>query len=151
MDFQIMNLDDMVKDLGFKNFAELSARLPDKDARDEAGKTLLHHACAGGDVEKVQVLLERGLDINQGDYDGETPLHYAACFGHAAVAKFLIDKGADVEATNDLHNKPKYIAELYEHPNVADLIKAEIDRCSLQASVAQAQAQTIKKKAKAYI
>jgi len=151
MDLQIMNVDDMVKDLGFENFAELSARLPDKDARDEAGKTLLHHACAGGDVEKVKVLVERGLDINEGDYDGETPLHYAACFGHAAVAEFLIDKGADVEATNDLYNKPKYIAELYEHHDVADIIRIEIDRRSLQANVAQTQVQPGKKKAKAYI
>ena len=55
-------------------------------------------ACRTGDLEYVNVLLERGVDVDSRDDDvrGWTGLHEAACKGHLAVLEVLIEKGADL-------------------------------------------------------
>ncbi|CEM02030.1 unnamed protein product [Vitrella brassicaformis CCMP3155] len=82
------------------------------DARDEKGKSVLHHAVIAGNIELVQLLLEttregaKGVDIN-GRHSvnnmSMTALHtnlitcpYAVC---VAITQTLIDYGIDIDAT----------------------------------------------------
>ncbi len=81
---------------------------PNINAADpEMGYTGLHYVCMNGDVEKAQLLLDNGANINQRSYNGSSPLY--ALFGvnifdgkpvNAAqryeMARFLIEHGADV-------------------------------------------------------
>jgi ankyrin repeat protein len=46
----------------------------------------------------VQMLLEKGIDINTRDSQGWTALHLAAERGQHEVVKLLLDRGADVYA-----------------------------------------------------
>ena len=50
-----------------------------------------------GHVGAVEVLLERGVDVDAANptQDGETPLHIAAFAGDATIAELLLDRGAD--------------------------------------------------------
>src|SRR3982074_1425087 len=57
----------------------------------------LFEACAAGDVERVERLLEESASgaagapgVNDYSADGWTPLHLAAFFGHAKIAELLI-------------------------------------------------------------
>lgn len=43
-------------------------------SRNDYGETLLHYAAAGGKLDVVEFLLDRGLDINASSSDGWTPL-----------------------------------------------------------------------------
>ena len=58
-------------------------------------RTPLHIAALWGDVEIVEVLLERGADPNVKDDNGQTPLHIAAQEGHVDVVRVLLERGAD--------------------------------------------------------
>lgn len=68
----------------------------------------LHAAVAGGDVNLVAQLLDRGADINQMSNKGWTPLHTAIFSGFGGlldivdirleVVTLLLDRGADVDA-----------------------------------------------------
>ena len=53
-------------------------------------------ACRTGDLEYVNVLLERGVDVDSTDDECWTGLHVSACKGHLAVMEVLIEKGADL-------------------------------------------------------
>jgi len=59
--------------------------------------TALHVAAENGYEPVVQLLMEKGADVEAKDEDGEVALHQAADNGHEAVVKLLIEKRADVE------------------------------------------------------
>jgi ankyrin repeat protein len=74
-------------------------------ARDDYGKTPLHHAAANGFINMVKSLVNDEADLNAFDTEynldtlvGGAPLHYAAQNGHLEVVKFLIDSRADIYA-----------------------------------------------------
>ena len=62
----------------------------------------LFEACAAGELERVERLLEESAPgapgVNDYSADGWTPLHLAAFFGHAKIAELLIAHDANVAA-----------------------------------------------------
>ena len=69
-----------------------------KDARNELGQTPLARAAHAGDTAMVQLLIEKGSDVNTRDRVGFTPLMFAAAQANVELAKLLLAKGADVNA-----------------------------------------------------
>jgi ankyrin repeat protein len=50
---------------------------------------LLCAAAEAGDIERVQTLTARGVDVNAKDRSTLTPLHYAARRGHKEIIELL--------------------------------------------------------------
>lgn len=87
----------------------------------------LFEACAAGEIERVERLLDAGGDAARLDAysaDGWTPLHLAAFFGHAKVAELLLARGADVAARsrNANRNTPLHAALAGNHRLLAGLL-----------------------------
>lgn len=59
------------------------------------GASALHLAAQSCDVETVQKLLNKGLNIEQKMKDGRTPLLIAAWAGGTDVMEFLISQGTN--------------------------------------------------------
>jgi hypothetical protein len=57
--------------------------------------TLLHAAVTIDNIEVVNFILSKGIDVNIRDEEGRTPLFYVKS---DAMAKLLIEKGADINA-----------------------------------------------------
>ncbi|XP_076045338.1 uncharacterized protein LOC143027732 isoform X2 [Oratosquilla oratoria] len=84
--------------------------------------SLLHHACARGQFEVANLLLERGANVNCVDSNRNTPLHITSQHGHVQIAKLLIDKGANLNAQEQMGNTPLYSAVLGGHPDMICLL-----------------------------
>ena len=69
------------------------------DLSNETGITLLHRAAAIDKKEIVQLLLEKGVNINEKDTKGRTPLYMAKKYGHNNLAEFLIANSAKENTT----------------------------------------------------
>jgi ankyrin repeat protein len=62
----------------------------------QTGCNALHFAAQNGHLEVVQLLLEKGYNINALNHDCETPALVAARFNHLSVFKLLYEQGADI-------------------------------------------------------
>jgi len=85
----------------------------------------IFEACAAGEVERVERLLEDEVAaVNQYSDDGWTPLHLAAFFGHAKVAEILLAHDADVKARskNTTGNTPLHAALAANRKIVAGML-----------------------------
>ena len=81
----------------------------------------LHEVAATGDIQQVQLLISKGIDVNAKKED-RTPLHYAARHGHMEVAELLLDNGADVDGKRRYSITPLDEAIRNGHREVAELL-----------------------------
>lgn len=71
----------------------------------------LHQVAELGDIEKAQLLLDKGININYQDRYGRTPLHIAAMENETQMVEFLLANGADPHLVNNNGFKPRDITE----------------------------------------
>lgn len=69
--------------------------------RDETGRTPLHMAAEGGDLDLIDMLIQQyGASIAAETHDRNTALHLAAMKGQTDSIEALLKRGADVTAEN---------------------------------------------------
>jgi len=73
----------------------------------------LFQAVECGHKETIQLMLERGVDINTIDYRGNSGLHIAAKHGFYEIASMLLKQGANFESSNNVSNEETFCCELY--------------------------------------
>ncbi|RYP54743.1 hypothetical protein DL768_000567 [Monosporascus sp. mg162] len=95
------------------------------------GQTPLSWAAENGHKEIVQLLLDKGAEIDAKDKYGWTPLSRAAEKGHKEIVQLLLDKGAEIDAKNNYGRRtPLSWAAEKGHGGVVQLLLdkgAEID------------------------
>lgn len=70
------------------------------EAKDKHGRTPLFMACQSGNSGIVQILLDKGADVNSraSSLRHTKPLQVATRGGHSRIVQMLLNKGADVNA-----------------------------------------------------
>ena len=71
------------------------------------GETVLMLTSYTGNPKAVQLLLERGAEVNAQQFRGQTALMWAAAEGHAEVVKLLLASGADPALSSTASTKPE--------------------------------------------
>jgi ankyrin repeat protein len=80
------------------------------DISNDNYSTALIAAATYGQIATVQLLLEKGADVNSTSYLRNSPLHKAVANGNTAVSHLLLDRGADVNSTNCLERTALHVA-----------------------------------------
>ncbi|XP_042515037.1 protein VAPYRIN-like [Macadamia integrifolia] len=68
--------------------------MKDLECQDMQGHTPLHLAVEGGSLETVDILINKGANLNTRNWRGLTPLHMARAIGDDAISTLLINRGA---------------------------------------------------------
>ncbi|GMN39254.1 hypothetical protein TIFTF001_008490 [Ficus carica] len=97
----------------------------------EDGDTALHLCCLYGHLDCVQLLIERGANLEAKDEDGAIPLHDACAGGYTEIVQLLINSANNAEnikrmlETVDAEgDTPLHHAARGEHPDVIGLLLA---------------------------
>ena len=94
---------------------------PDVRGKD-SDTTALIEASYRGYTEIVQILIDKGADVNaQGDY-GYTALIAASAIGHTEIVQILIDKNAKVNEKNNGGYTALLVASQNGHTKVVQLL-----------------------------
>jgi hypothetical protein len=91
---------------------------PDIDYLKQAVRTYSYE----GDLNKLQELLGKGIDLNEKDHWCRTALMYACRRGHLQIMELLLDKGADINAQNDFGWTPLMEASLWGRLAVVNVL-----------------------------
>jgi ankyrin repeat protein len=59
-----------------------------------------------GHIKIVQLLLEKGADVNAQGKDSDTPLSWACDGSHIEIVQLLLEKGADINAQGEDSDTP---------------------------------------------
>ena len=103
----------------------LLANLPEEKADDSRYGLLVQMACMAGDQDCVELLLQRGIDVNgSGNYYG-TALQAASRAGKIEIVERLLNSGADVNILDGVHGTALRAATLGGHE---DLVRSLIAR-----------------------
>ena len=97
------------------------------DIHDDLNRGLLHSAAlnTSGDTGIIQLLLEKGLNVNAQDQNGKTPLHDASRIGNHDVAKLLLDSGADQFIKDKFGRAPRTVAWQYGNLKVMRILDGQ--------------------------
>ncbi|KIJ06606.1 hypothetical protein PAXINDRAFT_91740 [Paxillus involutus ATCC 200175] len=57
---------------------------------DQSLGTPLHSACLGGHISIVELLVQKGADVNMQGSNSCTPIHLACSGGHVSIVKLLL-------------------------------------------------------------
>ena len=104
------------------------------NARDADGITALMHAARGEQPniadpaptdhpEVIELLIQRGADVNAKTDSGFVALFWAARYGHARAAKVLIDHGADINSKDRDGMSALRWAATNQQTNIVNLLK----------------------------
>jgi ankyrin repeat protein len=81
-------------------------------------------AARGNDLERVRVMIERGMAPDTADRQGNTLLHIAAIEGHFDLAKYLLAQRARVRVRNAFGDSPLMLAALKGQLELVRLLAA---------------------------
>ncbi|KAJ3547132.1 hypothetical protein NM208_g1667 [Fusarium decemcellulare] len=101
--------------------------------KDSLGNTLLHLAVKQDNLEVVNLLLDRGSDVNISGSRGRTPLHEAAAEGKLENMSKLLDYGAEVDKPDESSDTPLLTAAVEDDVDAISILldaKANVNiRC----------------------
>lgn len=97
----------------------------------EDGDTALHLTCLYGYLPCVQLLLERGANLEPKDEDGAIPLHDACAGGFIEIVQLLLDRASNsgclkrmLDSVDAEDDTPLHHAARGEHAEVIQLLLA---------------------------
>ncbi len=100
----------------------LSSPQIDLEQKSNNGDNALMIACFKANLEAVQLLLDKGAQVNR---PGWAPLHYAAAAGELPILELLLGQKADLDALSPNHTTPLMMAARGGHMRlVARLLDA---------------------------
>jgi hypothetical protein len=81
------------------------------------GNTPLHEAAWVGNKEIIEMLIERGADVDTLNDEGNTPLHESAYNGYKKIAQVLMRNGADTSVKNHDGYTASQVVVMNRHTN----------------------------------
>ena len=113
-------IENVKQDVVFQDLHEIT---PEKAKRVTSRKTsLLYFAARCGHKSIVEMLIDKGANINHAKNNGVTPLFIAAENGHKDIVEIFINKGTDINRAQYQGATPLLIAAENGHNDIVKML-----------------------------
>lgn len=113
-----------------QNLVELKSPI---DFYDDSGMTPLQHAAFKGDKTAVELILDRGPNVNSSRHQYDySALHFAALSANSEVCLLLLLAGANPIAVNSVHRTPAQMAAFVGNKSVVQAINNFIPKAEIE-------------------
>src|SRR3990167_2341358 len=113
-------IENVKQDVVFQDLHEIT---PEKAKRVTSRKTsLLYFAPRCGHKSIVEMLIDKGANINHAKNNGVTPLFIAAENGHKDIVEIFINKGTDINRAQNQGVTPLLIAAQNGHNDIVKML-----------------------------
>ncbi|WP_133406345.1 ankyrin repeat domain-containing protein [Parashewanella tropica] len=88
------------------------------EQRLNANRQLLFEVCKNGEIEKLNALIQHGINLNTRDSNGFSPLYYATMKCHLSTIEVLVNNGARIvthEEKSTLHSRLSFSCSRFGH------------------------------------
>ena len=100
-----INVIEAIKNDDIEYFKQISEHIVNE--KYENGKTILHYALYGGNVEIVKLLIQKGVNVNEKDDFGRTPLEYLLIYEHTEeLFNLIVENSVELDFRNILGDTP---------------------------------------------
>ncbi|KAK9849299.1 hypothetical protein MYU51_014545 [Penicillium brevicompactum] len=92
----------------------------------------LYYASLAGSKHSVQLLLDKGVDINYHDHENDAALIVASYHGHQGIVKLLMDHDADIQSICQQRGSALHAASMGGHQTIVQMLLdrgANINSC----------------------
>lgn len=94
----------------FENLTKYIDQMDPKWRHPVEYKTFLHAAVISGSLQTVEILIKKGVDINECDKIQRTPLMYASSLGLREISVYLLGNGAKIHQKDSYGFSPLLLA-----------------------------------------
>jgi ankyrin repeat protein len=98
------------------------------DSDNATDRTALMEAVNQGRIEKIELLIAQGEDVDARDSYGNTALILAARSGRSEIVRLLLDNGAEVHQKDNVGNTPLIDSARYASESAIDVIRILISK-----------------------
>jgi len=102
-------------------FAKALAKLPNINAQDDDGKTLLIHAVTIGNKEIITQLLSKG-NLHITDNTNKNAIYYAVSYLRKDITQLLLGRGAKIDELHKVELLRRTAAEYVDNPEMAEVL-----------------------------
>ena len=102
----------------------LLVNLPEEKAIGSEYCLLAQMACVVGDIECIDLLLQRGMDVNFSGYHYGTVLQAASRVGNVEMVERLLEAGAELNILQGVHGTPLRAAVVQGHEGLVRMLIA---------------------------
>ncbi len=92
------------------------------EKKDDMGNSPLHYAAHMGDTSLIQLILDKGGDIDSANKRGLRPIIFAVNNGDRKTVKYLVEKGSDINSPDVSGLSPVDWALYSRHPEIATFL-----------------------------
>lgn len=78
--------------------------------KDSQGSTALHYASMFGNLDIVELLINKGAEVDLDCESGQDAFHLACKFGNLEIAKLLLKNNAKIDKCDNIGNFPIHAA-----------------------------------------
>jgi len=114
----------VAKENGHTEIVELLRKHANQSGTTEEIMTI-HDYAAVGDMEQIELLVSKGMDVNAKTQRGATALHWAAYQGRRDVAECLISNGAGINTKDNYGFTPLHLAVIRGQKDMVELLIAK--------------------------